>query len=181
MLTLISGGLAILVGTVPRAFLIGGGGLGELIFTGIDLNEPRMMLADAITTAGLAVIVDVVLERPPTGSFRAGSTRFASSLKETDPMHALPLLARRAVAPLVFAVLSASGLAAAPASAETLVVGGKNFTEQQIMAAMTSQLLEANEKVEERMSPEETYAKVKELDAEIEDVAGSFLKEQGLV
>ena len=32
--------LAINVGTAPLAFLIGGGGLGELIFTGIDLNEP---------------------------------------------------------------------------------------------------------------------------------------------
>ena len=40
--------LAVNVGTAPLAFLIGGGGLGELIFTGIDLNEPGMMLAGAI-------------------------------------------------------------------------------------------------------------------------------------
>lgn len=50
--------LAINVGTAPLAFLIGGGGLGELIFTGIDLNDPGMMLAGAIPTALLAVIVD---------------------------------------------------------------------------------------------------------------------------
>jgi osmoprotectant transport system permease protein len=50
--------LAINVGTAPLAFLIGGGGLGELIFTGIDLNEPSMMLAGAIPTALLAVFVD---------------------------------------------------------------------------------------------------------------------------
>lgn len=50
--------LAINVGTAPLAFLIGGGGLGELIFTGIDLNEPGMMLAGAIPTALLAVMVD---------------------------------------------------------------------------------------------------------------------------
>jgi osmoprotectant transport system permease protein len=50
--------LAINVGTAPLAFLIGGGGLGELIFTGISLNEPGMMLAGAIPTALLAVIVD---------------------------------------------------------------------------------------------------------------------------
>jgi osmoprotectant transport system permease protein len=53
--------LAINVGTVPMAFLIGGGGLGELIFTGIDLNEPTMMMAGAIPTAGLAVTVDFTL------------------------------------------------------------------------------------------------------------------------
>jgi osmoprotectant transport system permease protein len=49
------------VGTVPLAFLIGGGGLGELIFTGIDLSEPGMMLAGAIPTAFLAVITDFVI------------------------------------------------------------------------------------------------------------------------
>ena len=53
--------LAINVGTAPLAFLIGGGGLGELIFTGIDLNEPGMMLAGAIPTALLAVLVDFIV------------------------------------------------------------------------------------------------------------------------
>jgi osmoprotectant transport system permease protein len=48
-------------GTAALAFLIGGGGLGELIFTGIDINEPAMMLAGAITTCLLAVLVDLLL------------------------------------------------------------------------------------------------------------------------
>jgi osmoprotectant transport system permease protein len=50
--------MAVNVGTAPIAFLIGGGGLGELIFTGIDLQEYGMMLAGAIPTALLAVVVD---------------------------------------------------------------------------------------------------------------------------
>lgn len=53
--------LAIDVGTVPLAFLIGGGGLGELIFTGIDLMEPGMLLAGAIPTALLAILVDFLV------------------------------------------------------------------------------------------------------------------------
>ncbi|TFH87892.1 ABC transporter permease [Billgrantia azerbaijanica] len=53
--------LTINVGTVPLAFLIGAGGLGELIFTGIDLYEPVMMLAGAIPTALLAIVVDAVI------------------------------------------------------------------------------------------------------------------------
>lgn len=53
--------LAICIGTVPLAFLIGGGGLGELIFTGIDVNEPAMLLAGAIPTALLVVLVDFVI------------------------------------------------------------------------------------------------------------------------
>ncbi|MEZ0606658.1 ABC transporter permease [Paraburkholderia sp. IW21] len=50
--------LAITVGTAPLAFLIGGGGLGELIFTGIDLNDFTMLLAGAIPTALLAILTD---------------------------------------------------------------------------------------------------------------------------
>ena len=53
--------LAINVGTVPLAFLIGGGGLGELIFQGIALNDFGMMLAGAIPVALLAVLVDFLL------------------------------------------------------------------------------------------------------------------------
>lgn len=53
--------LAINVGTVPLAFLIGAGGLGELIFTGIDLYDTVMMLSGAIPTALLAVVVDLVI------------------------------------------------------------------------------------------------------------------------
>lgn len=53
--------LTINVGTVPLAFLIGGGGLGQLIFTGIALDETGMMLAGAIPTALLAVVVDALM------------------------------------------------------------------------------------------------------------------------
>ncbi|AJY50819.1 MULTISPECIES: ABC transporter permease [Halomonadaceae] len=53
--------LTINVGTVPLAFLIGAGGLGELIFTGIDLYDPVMMLSGAIPTALLAIVVDALI------------------------------------------------------------------------------------------------------------------------
>ncbi|WP_322032721.1 ABC transporter permease [Paraburkholderia sp. J76] len=50
--------LAITVGTAPLAFLIGGGGLGELIFTGIDVNDFGMLIAGAVPTALLAILTD---------------------------------------------------------------------------------------------------------------------------
>lgn len=53
--------LAINVGTAPLAFLIGGGGLGELIFTGIALSDFETMLAGAIPTALLAIAVDFLV------------------------------------------------------------------------------------------------------------------------
>ena len=106
------------------------------------------------------------------------------------------LLARSALA------VSALALSALPALAQAIVVGGKNFTEQQIMAEMTAQLLKAKgfsidkraglgtaplraaleagqvdlyweytgtslitfNKVTDKLGPDATYAKVKELD-----------------
>lgn len=53
--------LVINIGTAPLAFLIGGGGLGQLIFSGIDLFNTGMMLAGAVPTALLAVVVDFAL------------------------------------------------------------------------------------------------------------------------
>ncbi|HMG51258.1 MAG TPA: ABC transporter permease [Inquilinus sp.] len=55
--------LSICVGTAPLAFLIGAGGLGELIFTGIALNDLPMMLAGAIPTALLAILTDFLVGR----------------------------------------------------------------------------------------------------------------------
>jgi osmoprotectant transport system substrate-binding protein len=105
----------------------------------------------------------------------------------------------------MFAFLASAVLSTAVTSvlAQTIVVGGKNFTEQQIMSQMTAQLLQAKgfkpdvkagmgsavlrqaqesgqidvyweytgtslityNKINDRLSPADTYAKVKELDA----------------
>lgn len=70
--------LTINVGTVPLAFLIGGGGLGELIFTGIDLDEMSMLLAGAIPTALLAILVDAGI----------GGTAYALVPRGVNPLRA---------------------------------------------------------------------------------------------
>ncbi len=101
-------------------------------------------------------------------------------------------------------VFAGAIMLAGVAHAEEIVVGGKNFTEQQLLSSMTAQLLAANgfevdnragmgsaavrqamengqidvyweytgtslityNKVEEKLNADETYARVKELDAE---------------
>lgn len=50
--------LVIMVGTAALAFLIGGGGLGDLIFTGIGMVNAGLMLAGAVPTALLAIIIN---------------------------------------------------------------------------------------------------------------------------
>ncbi|NIQ89563.1 MAG: ABC transporter permease [Deltaproteobacteria bacterium] len=54
---------AIIVGTAPLAFLIGGGGLGFWIFTGIALMDMGIMMAGAVPVALIAMLADAVLAR----------------------------------------------------------------------------------------------------------------------
>ena len=61
----IAGGIrtstAIIVGTAPLAFLIGGGGLGFWIFTGIALVDMGIMMAGAVPVALIAMLFDYCL------------------------------------------------------------------------------------------------------------------------
>jgi len=54
--------LVINVGTAPLGFLVGAGGLGDLIFTGIDMMDPVKLLAGAIPTTLLALGGDYLCE-----------------------------------------------------------------------------------------------------------------------
>jgi osmoprotectant transport system permease protein len=49
------------IGTTTIAAYIGAGGLGELIFTGIQMYRNEMILAGAIPAAVLAILADQVL------------------------------------------------------------------------------------------------------------------------
>jgi osmoprotectant transport system permease protein len=66
-LPVIMGGIrtstAIIVGTAPLAFLIGGGGLGFWIFTGIALMDMGIMMAGAVPVALIAMIFDFIFAR----------------------------------------------------------------------------------------------------------------------
>jgi osmoprotectant transport system permease protein len=54
--------MVINIGTAALAFLIGAGGLGEHIFTGIDLMRPDKLLAGAVPTTLLALLADYLVE-----------------------------------------------------------------------------------------------------------------------
>lgn len=66
-LPVIMGGIrtatAIIVGSAPLAFLIGGGGLGFWIFTGIALMDMGILMAGAVPVALIAMFFDALLAR----------------------------------------------------------------------------------------------------------------------
>lgn len=53
----------IIIGTAVVASVIGGGGLGDLIFIGLKLNKPEALFAGAFCSALMAIIVDAILAR----------------------------------------------------------------------------------------------------------------------
>jgi osmoprotectant transport system permease protein len=55
--------MVINIGTATLAAFIGAGGLGELIVTGLSLNNNEMILSGAIPSALLAIVVDFILAR----------------------------------------------------------------------------------------------------------------------
>ena len=50
------------IGTAALAFLIGAGGLGDLIFTGISLMQPDRLLAGAIPVTLMALMADFLCD-----------------------------------------------------------------------------------------------------------------------
>lgn len=57
------------IGTATVAAVIGGGGLGDLIFTGIKLNKDHVILIGALLTSLIAILIDTLffyLERRVT-------------------------------------------------------------------------------------------------------------------
>ncbi|MFP4167739.1 MAG: ABC transporter permease [Desulfonatronovibrionaceae bacterium] len=54
--------LVINIGTAALSYLVGAGGLGDLIFTGISLMKTRVLLAGAIPTTLLALFADYLCE-----------------------------------------------------------------------------------------------------------------------
>ena len=63
ILTGIRTAMVINVGSAAMSFLVGGGGLGDLIFTGIAMVDASYMFAGAVPTAALAIALNWVLER----------------------------------------------------------------------------------------------------------------------
>jgi osmoprotectant transport system permease protein len=53
--------IVINIGSTALAFLIGGGGLGDLIFTGISLYDTGIMLSGAVPVIVLAITFDFIL------------------------------------------------------------------------------------------------------------------------
>lgn len=115
------------VGSATIAAAIGAGGLGEYIYRGLSMVDSTVILAGAIPAALLALAVDgglLWLER------RLLSRR-----------HRRPL-GGAGVAIAIVAIATLSSALVARRSPSSIVVGSKNFTEQNILGEIVAQTIE---------------------------------------
>ena len=111
------------VGTATIAAAIGAGGLGTYVFRGIATVDTRLILAGAVPSALLALVVDNLL---------------AAVERSRRPARAAGVLA---VGVALIVGLLVAGPARGPE--RPVVVGSKNFTEQVVLGEILAQLLES--------------------------------------
>jgi osmoprotectant transport system permease protein len=116
------------IGTATIAAAIGAGGLGEYIFRGLSMVDSTVILAGAIPAALLALAAD--------GALTWLERRLSPGRRTSPRATALAIAAASVLAVTVLA----SGFA--PARADSIVIGSKNFTEQVILGELLAQTLE---------------------------------------
>ncbi len=131
------------VGLMTMAAFIGAGGLGFLIFSGISTTNNAQILAGAIPSALLALVVDTLFSTveklvTPISLQQTGSTSKAQ-LKRSRSLQKGLLAGTAAVLVVLFSV---SAVANAGQSKDTITIGGKDFTEQFIVTHLMADMIE---------------------------------------
>jgi Periplasmic glycine betaine/choline-binding (lipo)protein of an ABC-type transport system (osmoprotectant binding protein) len=131
------------VGLMTIAAFIGAGGLGFLVFSGIRTVNNNQILAGAIPACLLALLVDLLLgivEKLVTPiSLQKANPNAKRSIQKTRRLQKVIL---SAFCLFLVAVFGVNLFAGGSASAKTITVGGKDFSEQMIMTNMVADLIE---------------------------------------
>lgn len=134
------------VGLVTIAAFVGAGGLGYLIYSGIQTLNNNLILAGAIPSCILALLMDFLVgrvERLVTPvSFRLGSVRLDKNTNAR--MRRSRRMAFAAIALVLAVSLGAMAVNAFSREEKVISVGSKNYTEQQVLGYMVSDLIEGN-------------------------------------
>ncbi|MGL6108056.1 ABC transporter permease/substrate-binding protein [Romboutsia sp.] len=133
------------VGLMTLAAFIGAGGLGYLVFSGVQTVNTAMILQGAIPSCILALIVDFIFSKievavTPKGLNPKDSKKNYTSLK--------------VIVSIVVIVALISGISMFSNKKDTIVIGSKNFTEQLILGNMYADLVEEHTdlKVERKLN-----------------------------
>lgn len=126
-----------LIGVATLASLVGAGGLGDLIFRGISTVNTELILAGTIPSALLALLFDYLL-----GWMERAVTPKGLRTRSKRPSKFFKGLQIGLGTALIVAILAGIVAKGNPFGSDSIVVGGKNFTEQDILTHMMATLIE---------------------------------------
>ncbi|WP_349305590.1 glycine betaine ABC transporter substrate-binding protein [Bacillus sp. FJAT-49736] len=135
-LNVIMGGIrtaaVMVVGVATIAGLIGAGGLGDLIFRGLQTYNSGLIIAGALPSALIAILFDLILKRFENAAKPGSKKKFSK--------------AKRWVTVGITAAVLISGISVGIVKAvnnkNAITITGKNFTEQEILVNIYKELIE---------------------------------------
>lgn len=125
------------VGLMTLAAFIGAGGLGYLVFSGVQTVNNIMILAGAIPACVLALLVDYLFSKVEKSVMSKYSSS-KSSVKNVKSNH----LALKVCTSIIAVAIVFTAMGQSFAKKDTIVVGSKDYTEGIILSNMCADLLE---------------------------------------
>lgn len=124
------------IGTATIASLIGAGGLGDFIFRGIAMSDTNIILAGAVPTTILALLVDYILGFIEKKAPVRGFVHIFMNKKSRGIF-----LGTISALLVIFIGVNTYMKNTAP---ETIIIGTKNFTESRLLGEMLSVYIKKN-------------------------------------
>jgi glycine betaine/choline ABC-type transport system substrate-binding protein/ABC-type proline/glycine betaine transport system permease subunit len=129
------------VGLMTIAAFVGAGGLGYMVFAGVQTVDNNMILAGAIPACILALLIDFIVGRIEKAVSPNGIKNTDGNMKTGKRKK---LNSKVAVAVAILLVGTVLSLTMFKPKEEKIVVGSKNFTEQLILGNIVADLIEGN-------------------------------------
>lgn len=136
------------VGLMTIAAFVGAGGLGYMVFSGVQTVNNNMILAGAIPACLLALAMDFIVGKiekwvTPTGIRKAdGTIKLAKKKKYKF------IVMQKSAAAVLAIILIITGIFFYTRKNDKIVIGSKNFNEQLILGNMLAELIEKNTDIE---------------------------------
>lgn len=134
------------VGLMTIAAFVGAGGLGYMVFSGVQTVNNNMILAGAIPACILALLMDFIIGRIENAVIPNGIKKGdgkAKAFRPKDQRFGVGAYKKSiAVALIIIIAFSSIGLFAR--NRNSIIIGSKNFNEQLILGHMLATLVEEN-------------------------------------
>ncbi|MBC8060481.1 MAG: ABC transporter permease subunit [Clostridiaceae bacterium] len=142
------------VGLMTIAAFIGAGGLGYLVFSGVQMVDNNMILAGAIPACILALVMDFIVGKIEKGVTPPGIKKADGTIKLPKGKKHKFSKWQKIVATSLVVIMIVTGLFFSTKKSDAIVIGSKNFNEQLILGNILATLIEKNTdiKVERKLN-----------------------------